>query len=74
MVTEARLKQKDIILEWLESGNSLTRLTAWEELGILEAPARISELRKEGHEIETDKVQVSNRHGHTVTVARWKLS
>ena len=47
------MTQKDRILDYLKSGQTLTRLNSWEELGILEAPARISELRAEGHEIVT---------------------
>lgn len=73
MSTKARSKQKNTILSWLQSGKCLTRITAWEELGILEAPARISELRKEGFEINTMRVEVSNRHGHTVKVALWSM-
>jgi len=38
------MKQQERILSYLQEGNVLTRLNAWSELGILEAPARISEL------------------------------
>ena len=35
--------QKQRILRFLQSGNKLTRLISWSRLGVLEAPARISE-------------------------------
>ena len=43
------MTQKERILEHLQEGRSLNRLDSWQELGVLEAPARISELRKDGH-------------------------
>ncbi len=45
------MSQQKRILNYLKQGNELTRLNCWEQLGILEAPARISELRAEGHHI-----------------------
>lgn len=66
-----KLSQGDRILAYLESGHTLARLNAWAELGILEAPARISELRAEGHRIKTTMVKVRNRYGEVVRIAEW---
>jgi hypothetical protein len=66
-------KQQQRILEHLEAGNSLTRLSAWDDLGILEAPARISELRAMGHPITTEMTPVTNRYGEQVRIATWRL-
>jgi len=49
----------------------LTRLNAWDELGVIEAPARISELRHEGHTILTTMKPVLNRYGESVRIAEW---
>ena len=68
------MTQRDRIREYLREGNTLSRLNAWEELGILEAPARISELRQEGHLIETKMVPVTNRYGEKVKVAHWRMA
>lgn len=65
--------QKQRILEFLESGKVLTRLNSWSELGVIEAPARISELREEGHPIKTNMITVKNRFGESVRVAEWSL-
>jgi hypothetical protein len=67
------MTQKERILDYLREGRTLTRLNSWSELGIIEAPARISELRAEGHEIHTKMVVVRNRYGEAVKVAHWYL-
>jgi hypothetical protein len=71
--TFGELNQRDRILKYLGMGQTLTRLNAWARLGILEAPARISELRAEGHNIKTNMVTVRNRYGHKVSVAEWSM-
>ena len=63
--------QKERLMQHFESGRVLRRLDAWEELGIIEAPARISELRKMGYPIITKMIPVVNRYGQTVNVALW---
>ncbi len=67
------MTQKERILDYLKSGKVLTRLNSWSQLGILEAPARISELRREGQHIETRMVTVQNRFGEDVRIAEWRL-
>lgn len=67
------MTQKQRILDYLQAGKVLNRLNSWSELGILEAPARISELRASGHRIVTEMVEVRNRFGEKVKVAHWKI-
>lgn len=67
------MTQAKRILDHLQSGQTLTRLNSWDDLGILEAPARVSELRAMGHPIETKRRQVMNRYGDKVTIAEWRL-
>ena len=64
--------QEERIRNYLDSGKTLTRLNAWSELGILEAPARISELRSTGYLISTAMISVTNRYGQTVRIAYWR--
>ena len=61
------------VKEYLESGQTLNRLMAWDELGILECPARISELRASGVEIVTKRKTVTNRYGESVSIAEWSI-
>ena len=70
---EVIMNQAQRIEEYLNTGKSLTRLDSWSELGILEAPARISELRAKGINIKTEMIPVKNRYNETVRVARWSL-
>jgi hypothetical protein len=65
------LSQKERVRKYLDSGKTLTRLNAWEKLGIIELPARICALKDEGYQIKTKMVGVKNRFGETVRVARW---
>lgn len=65
--------QRDRILEHLRSGKTLTRLNSFKELGVIEAPARISELRTLGHDIQTTMITVKNRFDENVRVAKWHL-
>ncbi len=67
------MSQKTRILQHLQEGRSLNRLDSWQELGVLEAPARISELRQDGHPIVTQLQDVTNRYGEKVQVATWHL-
>lgn len=66
--------QKERILRFLQSGHKLTRLVSWSRLGVLEAPARISELRAEGHPIRTKMIRVQNRYGEKVSIAEWSMN
>lgn len=67
------MNQKQRIKDYLESGKILTRLNSWSELGILECPARISELRAEGFDIKTKMISVTNRYNEKVRVAEWSI-
>jgi len=67
------MSQQKRILNYLEQGKTLTRLNSWDELGILEAPARISELRAEGHHIHTEMITIRNKYGEKVRIAKWTL-
>lgn len=66
-----RINQRDRMLKYLMDFGSITRLEAMSELGIIEAPARISELRQRGHIITTSREYGKNRYGETVSWAKW---
>lgn len=67
------MSQKDRVLQYLKQGKVLTRLNAWDELGVIETPARIHELRSEGYDIQSTRKQVLNRYGETVNIAEWYM-
>ena len=68
-----KLSQKERILLWFESHETLTRLEAFTELGIFEAPARISELKKDGHNITTVLERGISSYGYPFQSAIWRL-
>lgn len=65
------MTQRDRILKWLMDYGTLTRVEAFAELGIIESPARISELRKMGHVISTTREHGKNRYGEPVSWVKW---
>ena len=68
------MTQKQRILDYLKAGKVLTRLNSWVELGIIEAPARICELKQDGVPIDTNFVYVINRYGEKCRIAKWSIS
>ena len=67
------MTQKERLLDYFKKGMSINRLQGWEYLGILELPARVTELKQDGHNIETKRIQVTNRFGEKVSVAEWSM-
>jgi|TARA_S200002703_G_scaffold159819_2_gene174911 hypothetical protein len=65
--------QFDRVLSHLEDGNTLTRLEAWQQLGIMNPTARICELRAAGYPVKTTNIKVKNRWNESCTVAQWSL-
>ena len=66
--------QHQRVLDYLQNGLTINRLQGWDYLGILELPARITELRQKGYEIKTRMITVKNRFGDNVRVAEWSLN
>ncbi|MBL19170.1 MAG: hypothetical protein CMC82_05005 [Flavobacteriaceae bacterium] len=65
--------QKREILDYLKTGKSLNRGIAQYELLICEAPARISEMRKDGYDIVTKRVEYVKKNKKKKQVAIWSL-
>lgn len=63
--------QKSDIIEYLKEHGSITRLEAINELGIIELPARISELEKEGFVIPRKEYTGTSRRGRKYTSMRY---
>lgn len=63
---------EDMLAHMMEHG-SITRLEAFVDYGIFEAPARIVELKKRGYNISTSYEYGKNRKGKPIKWARWTL-
>lgn len=55
--------QNSWVLGQLKSGKKLSSKNAVIEYGIQDLPKRISELRRSGHEIESERIDGLNRNG-----------
>ena len=57
------MSQQDAILEYLKAGNSLTGLESLERFKCWRLASRISQLKKEGHNIEKQMIELpSGKH------------
>lgn len=61
--------QTQELLEYLQTYGSITPLEALAKLGIYRLSARIFDLRKEGHNIETNLVEEKDRRGRRCRVS-----
>lgn len=55
--------QASLVLSRLERGEQLSSRDAVLNYGIQDLPKRISELRRAGHEIRSERIEGKNRHG-----------
>lgn len=62
------------ILDWLKAGKTLTAIGALDEFGCNRLAARISDLRKAGHQITSTTIVVFNRDGGKCRVAEYSLA
>ena len=55
------MTQSNMILKFLEAGNTLTPMEALSMMGVFRLAARIDELRKKGHNILTEEVSQNGK-------------
>ena len=67
------MTQKERILKWLNDNGSITRAEAFTELGIVEMPARICELKQMGYEFSRETIAKKNRYGENVCFTKYTL-
>ncbi len=61
------------VLDYLESGNTITTLNAFNELGITRLAARIYELKEEGHDVKSKRIKVTNRYDEQCSVSEYYM-
>ena len=68
------MTQCERLLDYLESHpNGITQYEAIPSLGILRLASRVSDLRKDGVKILSERVSVNNRWNEKCYVSRYKL-
>lgn len=63
--------QRQRLKDHFENGKTVTRLTAFIDLGICELSSRIGELEKSGYAVAREMINVTNRFGEEVKVMRY---
>ena len=64
--------QANRVLDYLMKHGSITQFEAL-QLGVMRLASRVSELRKNGTEINSEMVKVTNRYGETCRVKRYYI-
>jgi len=67
------MSQKERVLYWLEMIGPITQAEGKDHLGIGRVDRPVYYLRKDGHKITTLHEEGTNRYGHKITYARYKL-
>ena len=67
------MTQAKRVLDYLESGNTITTLNAFNELGITRLAARIYELKEEGHDVKSKRIKVTNRYDEQCSVVEYYM-
>jgi hypothetical protein len=67
------MNQNKRLLTYLEQGQTINPLKAWNELGIYRLASRVCDLRKQGIEIKDRWLDVPNRYGEFVKVKQYYL-
>lgn len=73
LVTNKRPTQCDKVLGYMRTFGSITQYQALMDLGVMRLASRISELRKEGHNILDKMICVKNRFEEKVYIKEYYL-
>lgn len=67
------MTQQRAILNYMRENGTITPMEAFSELGITKLATRISELTKQGIQIEKERVAMINRYGNTTIYMKYRL-
>lgn len=68
-----RKSQNEQVLDYIREFGSITQLEALADLGCMRLAPRVSELRKAGYPVKSERVPVKNRYGQTCYISRYTL-
>ena len=66
--------QEERVLTWIKSKGEITSVTAYTELGIIQLPKRIWNLKRMGYKIKTEWREGKNRYGDKVRFCAYSLA
>lgn len=67
------MTQADRILRHLRDYGSITPVDALREYGCMRLGARIYDLKRQGHDIRTERETALNRYGERTSFARYRM-
>jgi len=67
------MTQEERVISYLSDNPSINSIQALSELGIFRLASRVSNLKKQGHNITSRMVSVSNRYGEKCHVSEYTL-
>lgn len=67
------MSQKDMVLDYIREFGSITPIDAFRDLGVTRLAAKIFELKKDGHDIHTEREHGKNRFGQATRYARYSF-
>lgn len=67
------MTQKELVIQYIKDFGSITPMQAFSDLGITKLATRISEMKKEGMQFQTETVKTKNRYGKTVRFAKYSF-
>ena len=68
-----KIKQQQLVLDYIEENGSITLLEAIKELGVMRLASRISDLKKAGYPVRRSMEGVKNRFGDKCYIARYSM-
>ena len=65
--------QEERVLDWMKRKGEITSATAYNELGVIQLPKRIWNLKRRGYKIVTAWREGKNRYGNKVRFCAYSL-
>ena len=65
--------QEERVLDWMKINSEITSAIAYNELGIIQLPKRIWNLKRRGYKIKTEWREGKNRYGYKVRYCVYSL-
>ena len=69
----AKATQNERVLAYIQEFGEITQLDALKDLGCMRLASRVSDLRRQGHNIVGDTVAVKNRFEATCYIKRYRM-
>ena len=72
-MSHSKPTQAQRVLDYIAEFGSITQYEALKDLGIMRLASRVSELKKNGHNITGSMITVKNRFGEDCSVKQYRM-